>query len=405
MKLAYLTTSFGTPSHTFIRREVRELRNQGIDVSLYGVRPDTNIAPDATDLDAETRFLYPIRAAEVMLYNLYYALTHPRRYWACLVDCLSAKNLLIRQRLKLCYHLLVSVSHARDMQKKHIEHIHAHFLNSSSSITMFCSRLTGIPYSVTVHSAGERDLPHVIAIAEKMKYSSQLLMISKFNIHYYNDLYPCEDKSEVVRCGMDIGDFIFRKTSSPRVNEPLKLLAVGRFVEKKGFRYLIEAAGIAKSKGQNFKVEILGSGPLEKDLHALRDALDLKDLVHFFGQATTAQVKEKMLAADVVVVPSVTSESGEMEGIPVVIMEAMASGVPVIASAHSGIPELVTDETGYIVPEKDAQALAATLMEYSFDEDRTRAARELIETQFNIETVVRQRVKIFLNNRLQKETA
>lgn len=405
MKLAYLTTSFGTPSHTFIRREIRELRKQNVDVLLYGVRPDPKVAPDAVDLDAETRFLYPIRIFETLLLNLYYAVFRFSRYWPALFDSILGKDLKLKQRMMLCYHLFVSVSHARHMEKCKIEHIHAHFLNSSSSIAMFCSRLTGIPYSITVHSAGEKDLPHVIAIPEKLKHASRLLMISKFNIGYYSELYPCQHKSNVVRCGMNIEEFDVRNTPVREDNAPINILAVGRFVEKKGFRYLIEAAKLVKDAGTNFEIEILGSGPLDDELRGLRDQLEVGDVVNFFGQASTAQVREKMLGADVVVVPSVTSQSGEMEGIPVVIMEAMATGVPVIASAHSGIPELVTEHTGYIVPEKDASALAAAISNYSLDEDKIRAARKLIEDTFNIRTVVAQRIEIFMQNRLTKEAS
>lgn len=395
MKLAYLTTSFGTPSHTFIRREIRELRKQGIEVKLFGVRPDPKVAPDAHDLDEETRFLYPIRVFNTIVQNIYYAIFRPRRYWSGLFGPLFIKKLNAKQRALLVYHFIVSCSHARELERKGIQHIHAHFLNSASSITMFCSKLTGIPYSVTVHSAGEKDLPHVIAIPEKLKFASRLLMISRFNIGYYSELFPCQDKSDVVRCGMNIEEFEVRPEPEKNQNKTLNILAVGRFVEKKGFKYLIEAAKLAKTHGLDYRIDILGSGPLDEELRQLSSDLELSEQVNFFGQASTDQVRNMMLESDVVVVPSVTSESGEMEGIPVVIMEAMATGVPVIASAHSGIPELVNEKTGWIVPEKDSRALADAMISYEYSSEKVKSARKLIEDSFNIETVVRQRIEIF----------
>ncbi len=393
MKLVYLTTCFGTPSHTFIRREIRELRKQGHGVSLFGVRQDTACADDAKDLVDETTYLYPIAPVATFLANVKYLITKPGKYFKGIGIALSSKNGSLKRRLKVLYHLMVAARFASQFEREDVTHIHAHFLNVSSSIAMFASLLSNAPYSVTVHSAGERDLPHVDALASKLREAKNLLMISQFNIDYYSDVHPCQDKSKVVRCGMVMDQFIKREFVPP--HNPLKVLAVGRFVEKKGFKYLVDAADILAQRGVELDVEILGSGPLHDDVKAQISTLKMQDIVKLPGHAPMSEVQSKMLAADVVVVPSVTSESGEMEGIPVVLMEAMASGVPVIGTAHSGIPELVRDDTGVLVPEKDATALADALQAFKADKAKIDKARALIDDQFNIEKVVQQRLKIF----------
>jgi colanic acid/amylovoran biosynthesis glycosyltransferase len=395
MKIAYLTTCFGTPSHTFIRREIRELREQGCDVSLLGIRQDTKSAPDSNDLVKETTYLYPVKFFKTILLNIYYSIVRCHLYWPNFFDIFFSSNDKFKQKLKLCYHLFISVRFAQIAQKAGYTHIHAHFLHVPSSIAMFSAKLSCIPFSITIHSAGEKDLPHVDGIALKIRSASVLLMISQFNIEYYDKLEPCKHKSQVVRCGMNIEDFSFRANRNQN-GKTLKVLAVGRFVEKKGFIYLAKAAKLIKCQNKDCKIEILGSGPLHEVIEEYILQNKLEDIISLPGQASTQEVKEKMLGADIVVVPSVTSVSGEMEGIPVVLMEAMASGTPVVATEHSGIPELVKNNiTGSLVPEKDEVRLAQAILSFIPNEAVRVNARKVIEDEFDISNVVSLRLQIF----------
>lgn len=397
MKLAYITTCFGTPSHTFIRRELRELARRGYDVELLGIRRDTAAASDAADLVERTSYLYPIRWPATLGLSLRFLFKVPGVYLSCLADALGSAEDTFKNRLKLVYHLIVCAPHAQRLIDRGISHLHAHFMHVPTSIAMFSARLAGIPFSVTVHSAGERGLPELAGLSVKLKRADHLIMISHYNIDYYGAVQPVADKSSVIRCGMEI-DHYQPRPFVDTVSTPMRLLAVGRFVEKKGFAYLIDAAKILRDAGFPFKLEIIGSGPMLGDLIERVRAAALGDVVALPGHTPSEAVREKMLAADLVVVPSVTSVSGEMEGIPVVIMEAMASGVPVLATAHSGIPELVNDDTGCLVPERDAAALAEVIQGFEPSEAKVRAARRLIEQQFAIEGVVDQRLAIFADD-------
>ncbi|MCA9197123.1 MAG: glycosyltransferase [Planctomycetales bacterium] len=394
MKLAYLTTCFGTPSHTFIRRELREFARCGVDVRLFGIRQDPQQADDAQDLVEQTEYLYPLRPIDLLVSNLYFAVTSPKRYLVALCGCFAVRQGSFKNRWKLAFHLLISTTLARSVRRQGITHLHAHFLNVSSSIAMFCSRLTGIPYSITIHSAGEKNLPHVIAIADKLRFAQKLIMISAYNIDYYSSIFPCQKKSTVVRCGMNLEDYPFQPNDHQPGN-PLRILAVGRFVEKKGFSYLIQAVKLLVESGMSADVTILGSGPLDQSLRSLVESGGLSDVVNMPGKVSSAEVRRLMESVDLVVVPSVTSVTGEMEGIPVVLMEAMALGTPVLATAHSGIPELVQPETGMLVPEQDAQALCDAIRSFQPDAQRTENARKKIEDEFEIRHVVAERRRLF----------
>ncbi len=399
MKIAYLTNCFGTQSHTFIRREIRALRATGLNMLLYGIRRDTgNIAPDAADLVAETHYLYPLSAARVISCNLRLFLHAPIHYLRGLFSALKGQEFSIRRRLKMVYHYLASATFADHLIENGITHIHAHFLNVSASVAMYAAYHTRLPYSITVHSAGTFKTPDTLGVHQKLRNAQFLLMISAYNVDYFDAIQPCRAKSHVVRCGMDLDSFQYRPSDTWAPHQPARILAVGRFVEKKGFIHLIEAAAHLRERGCNFCLEMIGDGPLAAELKARCVQLKLTDVVQFSGQQSTDYVKQAMTECDIVVVPSVTSQTGEMEGLPVVIMEAMATGVPVVASAHSGIPEILQDGiTGHLTPEKNPIAIARAI-EILLSEPNPALidnARRLIEQTFNIDVVAKQRFDYF----------
>lgn len=398
MRIAYITNCFGTQSHTFIRREIRALRNLGLDLSLYGVRRDLqNEAVDAEDLTAETHYLYPLSSSSLLSDNAFFLFRSPGHYLKGFVSAFRSPEFSLKRRAKMLYHYLAATAVARDLLEQRIDHIHAHFMNVSASLAMYAAHHSGIPFSITVHSAGTFKTPHILGVHQKLSSAQFLLMISNYNIEYFNKIVSCREKSHVVRCGMTLTEFDFRGGSKPP-SKSAKLVAVGRFVEKKGFRYLIQACRELCERGVNFQLSLIGDGPLRQDLENEVKRLDLENIVNLTGPMSTADVRAAMAEADVVVVPSVTSASGEMEGLPVVIMEAMAIGAPVVASAHSGIPEIVRDgKTGYLTPEKDAFAIAEAVQKTLRHPSETMVADayRLVSEMFNVQHVAQQRLELF----------
>lgn len=398
MKIAYLTNCFGTQSHTFIRREVDALRHIGTDIQLYGIRQDPQIAPDATSFSSETQYLYPLKASKILQCNLSYLARSPNKYIRGFFSAFFGKEFTLKRRLKMLYHYMAATCIAKKMQQANITHIHAHFMNVSASIAMYAAHHNGIPYSITVHSAGTFKTPHILGTHQKLENAQFLAMISHYNIEYFDAITPCRAKSHVIRCGMDLNAFKYRKAELYQTHTPIRLLAVGRFVEKKGFTYLIEAASLLHQQGLDFTLTLIGNGPLEKDLHNKAQTLGIGTKVLFTGQQNTEYVHHAMSQTDIVLIPSVTSLSGEKEGLPVVIMEAMATGVPVIASNHSGISEIVQHGvTGLLTPEKDSKAIAQAIQELNAEPNQAliASAHTLIEETFNISIVAKKRLELF----------
>lgn len=388
-----------------MRREIRALRELGVELALYGIRKDdSSQAADAKDLVEETYYLYPINKTLALSANLHYLLRSPLRYLKGLWKAFISPEFSLPRRTKMVAHYCLAASVARHMETVGVTHIHAQFLNVSSSIAMYAAAHAQIPFSVTVHSAGSFKAADTVGLHEKLQSAQFLIMISHYNVDYYDAVTPCRDKSYVVRCGMNLEDFAFQIPANlfaqAQAGEIRKatLLGVGRFVAKKGFRYLIEMAALLQQRNVNFELRILGNGPLDDELRALADRLQVQNCVKFLGEKSTSEVRAEMAEADIVIVPSIITDAGDMEGLPVVIMEAMATGAAVIASAHAGIPEIVIpEETGLLTEERNPQSIADAVCQIIAhpSEERLRRARKLIEEHFNIAIVAQQRQDIF----------
>jgi len=405
-RIAYVTTSFGSLSHTFIRREVRELRRLGMDIVLYGVRPQTSpyLSPGDLSLCDETRYVYPLRLSETISANLWFAANRPRDYFRTFASALLNEELDPAAHLKLIYHFFVSASLAEGMRKKGVRHVHAHFINVASTLAMYSARMLGISYSITIHTGGTLNLAPYIGLREKIGGARFICSVSEHNIGYNDRITPCRDKAYVVRCGLDPEEYAFRGDARlPLDGEMIMLISIGRLTEVKGFRYLIEAFGSLSKDRPRFHLSIIGEGPLKDAIQRQIAEAGLDWRVELTGACSEEEVKRRLAASDVCVVPSAETPKGEKEGIPVVIMEAMACGVPIVATRHSGIPEIVRDGvTGILVPEKEPQAIVSAVRKLASDEGLrkrcVRNARELVEREFNIHETARKKKRIFEEN-------
>ncbi|ALL94201.1 colanic acid biosynthesis glycosyltransferase WcaL [Escherichia coli] len=202
------------------------------------------------------------------------------------------------------------------------------------------------------------------------------------------------EKIAVSRMGVDMTRFSPRPVKAPAT--PLEIISVARLTEKKGLHVAIEACRQLKEQGVVFRYRILGIGPWERRLRTLIEQYQLEDVVEMPGFKPSHEVKEMLDDADVFLLPSVTGADGDMEGIPVALMEAMAVGIPVVSTLHSGIPELVeADKSGWLVPENNARALAQRLAAFSqLDTDElapvVKRAREKVEHDFNQQVINRE---------------
>jgi glycosyltransferase involved in cell wall biosynthesis len=260
------------------------------------------------------------------------------------------------------------VAHAaRDMQAEGVDHVHCHFANHPALAGFLIRRLVGIPYSFTAHGS---DL-HVdrTMLPAKVAEAAFVVTISQDNRRLIEETCgrAAEGKVDVIHCGVDPS--AFRPAVRPATG-PLRIVAVGTLHEVKGQIHLIEACRLLAERGVAFTCRFIGEGP---DREALAERIEqhgLGDRVVFAGRMLSDAVAAELASADVLVAPSVPTRGGKREGIPVVLMEAMATGMPVVASRLSGIPELVTDGLdGILVTPGDPAALAEALERLALDPD------------------------------------
>jgi colanic acid/amylovoran biosynthesis glycosyltransferase len=278
----------------------------------------------------------------------------------------------------------LATAHARRLRAAGIEHVHAHFATYPALAAWTARRLAGIPYSFTAHA---HDLfVHQAMLARKAADARFVVAISDYNRRFLLD-HGAPD-STVVHCGIDPARLPFRARRLPE-HGPVEALCVAGLRESKGHAVLLEALAGAGPPLDRVRLALVGDGPLRHELERRAAALGLAERVRFAGGLPEPEVARRLAAADLFVLPSVIAPDGDMEGIPVALMEALAAGVPAIATRQSGIPELVRDgETGLLAPPGDVAGLRAALAAAIDDPDgaaaRARAGRALVEREFDL---------------------
>jgi glycosyltransferase involved in cell wall biosynthesis len=289
---------------------------------------------------------------------------------------------------------------ARLMEADGVDHVHCHFATHPALAGYLVHRLTGIPFSFTAHGS---DI-HVdrTMLGRKTAAAAFVVPISEFNRQVIEG--ECEagvrTPLEVVHCGVDTTVFAPRAARAGGAGGPFTVVSVGTLHEVKGQRHLVEACRLLAGSGVDVACHLVGSGPDEGDLRRQVAAAGLEARVHFEGGRTTEEVAALLQRSDVLVAPSVPTAQGKREGIPVVLMEGMSSGVPVVASDLSGIPELVEDgRTGLLVPPGDPAALAAALRRLADDPGLAaalaRGGRERVLAEFDVARSARRLVELF----------
>lgn len=358
--VAYLLKMFPRFSETFILNEILELERQGLQLRIFSLkRPDDGIVhADALRVCApityvpETfvgRFRAFVSAhREVFGWNRW-------RYVRCVLLALR-RALTKRGAFK---HFLRAGFIAPLLVEEGIGHVHAHFASSATSVALQLSELVGISYSFTAHAKDiYRHSVERESLARKLRSARFAVTVSDYNRRYLGSI---DGDARLVRVYNGIDVERVAPDGTPRAGPPL-VLAVGRLVEKKGFGDLIRACSLLRDHGCEFACRIVGKGELESQLRALIADLGVGEHVELAGPIPREQLIELYPRASVVVAPCLVGTDGNRDGLPAVIVEAMALGVPVVATDVTGIPELVEDgRTGILVPQHQPRALAAAI--------------------------------------------
>ncbi|MGL4320604.1 MAG: glycosyltransferase, partial [Paracoccaceae bacterium] len=235
-----------------------------------------------------------------------------------------------------------------------IPHLHAHFGTNSTTVAMLAQALGGPSFSFTTHGPEEFDAPSALSLPEKLHRAAFAVAISSYGRSqlYRSAALPDWPRIHVVHCGIEPWRF---PDPAPMPTGGPHLVAIGRLAEQKGFPLLIQAVALARAACPHLHLTLVGDGPLRAELEASSAALGLQKHITFAGWQDEAGVRASLAAATALILPSFA------EGLPVVVMEAMAAGRPIIATSIAGVPELVTPDTGWLVPAGDAQALATAV--------------------------------------------
>lgn len=288
------------------------------------------------------------------------------------------------------------------IKRAHIERIHAHFALDWAAVAMLASWITDIPFSLTAHAADIYQNPQPHLLPELFSEVDFLVTISDYNRTFLLNSYSSSLSPErvfVVHCGIDLEAIPFLPWRR-KIAEVMSIITIARLVEKKGHTLLLQALHLLKQQGYKFTWVVIGRGPLLPQIQALAAEMGLRDDVKFMGAMPQDDVQEELRHTDILVLPCVQAPEGDMDGIPVVLMEAMAMGVPVLSTRVSGIPELIThDETGWLVAPNAANDLALTLGQLwdsqFYSEKMVIKAREKVCAEFNIQIEATRLLELF----------
>lgn len=357
MRIGYFVSEYPTVSHTFIRREIIELERTGFEVIRVSLRRNNLKLVDQADLEESNRTRYILEEAPLE-YILALGASLMRRPWNLFKTARQAIKMMRRSHRSRIYHLAYlaeAIVLSRWLLSQDIRHIHAHFGTNNAEVAMLTHLLTGIPYSFTVHGPDEFDRPEYLGFAEKVKHAAFVCAVSSFTSSQICRWVPSTEwkKIKVIRCGLDADYTIARLTAKVSNSH---LVCVGRLSQQKGHSVLLNALATLARRGTPFKLTLAGDGPLGPELRQQVRELGLDGRVEMTGWLSNSEIRDRILNARAVVMPSLA------EGLPVVLMEALALGRPVITTYIAGIPELVVDGAcGWLVPAGNADQLSQAI--------------------------------------------
>lgn len=347
----------------WVGNELRVVRGAGIPVVLHALRRPTKTfftSGDIAALDRATQAIYPLsrrRAAAALLLG---PVRFGGRFWRALGSALFGPRESARIRLLGLWHLAVACHWAAGLRDQPVAHIHSQWAHAGASVAMYGATLLGVPFSFTGHAADlfrER-----AALRAKIAAAEFIVCISEFHRQFYLSEGAYPGKLFIAYCGIDTAHFAPVRRVRPE-GAPLRILSSGRLVDKKGFDVLIEALALLRDRGLAFEAVIVGSGPLEPQLRAIVAARGLGDRVTITGEALKQEdIPRFMAQGDIYALACQRAADGDVDGLPQMLMEAMACGLPAVSTRLVGIPDLVIDgETGLLVDPENPAALADAL--------------------------------------------
>jgi glycosyltransferase involved in cell wall biosynthesis len=378
-RIGYVVKMYPRFSETFIVTELLAMQAVGVDCEIFSLRPpvDSRFHASLAQVTAPVSYL---RSEGLRAADLWTLLRTARAELGSLGDhideLLTADVRDAAQAVQL----------ALQVRQRGITHLHAHFASVATTVARLAARLAGVTYSLTAHA---KDIFHsevdAAELRKKLADADSVVTVSRYNLEHLRETFGADAaRVRLVYNGLDLDEFSYTEP----LDRPAVIAAVGRLVEKKGFDDLLRAVALLRDQGREVRLDLVGTGLLEDTLAAQVVELGLQDLVTLHGALPQDEVRRIVRGAAVFAAPCVVAEDGNRDGLPTVVLEAMALGTPVVATPVTGIPEVVADGvTGLLVPERNPVALAAALGQVldhpEVAASLTKAARSQIEAEFD----------------------
>ncbi len=400
-KIAYLNSKYTALSHTFIHREVRALRKQGVDVHTFSIRKPSQGDLFDSNSQGEGSVVSLLNNLRSIVHdNLFLIFTRPKSFFRGLLFSQKLSPPGIKSRLlHVAYHLEASRL-VLELEKKDISHVHVHMGNNAAAVALIATKISNkLSYSLTIHGPAEFLDIETGKLREKVVGAMFVRCISEFCRSQVMAVVPTEHwkKLHIVHCAVEK-----LKNDKHNPGELLNLLFVGRLVPEKGPAILLEVLSTLVTEKRIWQLNIVGQGPIENELKNQATKLGISTRVHFLGALSSEQTLKQMEKSDVLVLPSF------MEGLPVVLMEAMARSKVVVSTQIAGIPELVSNrKNGLLVlpgAQSDLKYALQDIMQYKLNvEELGKRAKETVDTDFNVEIEGAKMRNLFENYNLIKE--
>ena len=381
-RIAYVLKVYPRFSQTFVVNEILAHEAGGLELDIFSLRLSDDVRFHESLARVQSRVHQvrrPSAKASEFLAQLHGTARVLPNVWQVLADNPDVIPSDMYQAMEL----------ARLVHEKGICHLHAHFGTVATTTSRLAARIAGITYSFTAHA---KDIFHESVdeqvLRGKLADAAAVVTVSDYNLNYLKSKYgSAAERTVHINNGLPLDEFPFNE---PDGREPL-IFAVGRLVEKKGFADLIRACALMNAKGRQFRCEIAGGGVLMEELSAMIGKLELANCVRLLGPRPQGEIRKKLQRAAVLAAPCVVAADQDRDGLPTILLEAMAMGTPCISTDVTGIPEVLRDdETGLMVPQRDADSLAAAC-ERLLDDPKlgcqlAHNARRQIEGRFDIAT-------------------
>ena len=391
--VGYVLKRYPRFSETFVVNEILALEKAGVQVDIFALGPVS-----------ETHFQEAISRVRAPVHRIRHQFHDTELYWQLLVQARKTLPEFRRLAHLADEHDWVTVGQAvllaMQAQSKDIRHLHAHFGTQAATVARLAAAFAGIHYSFTAHA---KDIFHEEVVpaelATKLREAHTTVTVSEYNRrHLQREFGAAADRVTRLYNSVDLQAFPF--ATKGETAGPDRIAAVGRLVEKKGFGDLLTAVAELVGAGRDVHVDLVGTGPLEATLRERIGELGLGDVVTMHGALPQSRVREIVAAADVFAAPCVVGADGNRDGLPTVLLEALALGTPCVSTPVTGIPEIVRhEETGLLAPESDPAALGQAIARVLDDPETAagwaRAARRLLEADFDFRDHARELQGIF----------